>query len=111
QFSGAQNFDGKITVKEAFTEVLVPVVADAPLMQQVNVSLAARWADYSGSGNVWSWKAGTDWTLTDEVRLRGTVSRDVRAGSLSERFDAQGQGASAEDPFRGGQSYAFSQTI
>lgn len=111
QFSGAQNFDGKITVKEAFTEFLIPVIANVPLIQQLNISAAGRWADYSGSGDVWSWKTGADWTVTDEVRLRATISRDVRAGSLSERFDAQGQGASGSDPFRGGQTYAFGQTI
>lgn len=111
QFSGAQNFDGKIIVSEAFGEFLVPLVADLPFVQQLNASLAARWADYSGSGNVWSWKYGADWMVNDAVRLRGTVSRDVRAGSLSERFDQQRQGASGADPFRGGETYAFSQTI
>jgi outer membrane receptor protein involved in Fe transport len=111
QFSGAQNFSGEIKVKEFFGEVLVPIFADTPLIQQFNINAAARWADYSGSGEIWSWKFGVDWSLTDEFRLRGTVSRDVRAGSLSERFDQQGQGASASDPFRGGETYAFGQTI
>ena len=109
QFSSAQSFDGKITVKEVFNEWIVPLVADLPLMQQVNASLAARWADYSGSGEVWSWKYGLDWSVNDDVRLRGTVSRDVRAGSLAERFDAQNNGSSAPDPLRGGESNAFTQ--
>ena len=109
QFSSAQSFDGKIIVKEAFNEWIVPLVADLPLMQQINASLAARWADYSGSGEVWSWKYGLDWSVNDDVRLRGTVSRDVRAGSLAERFDAQNNGSSAPDPLRGGESNAFTQ--
>ncbi len=111
QFSGAQNFDGRINVYELFSEVLVPVISDVPLIQQLNVNGAARWANYTGSGVVWSYKGGIDWRVTDEVRLRSTLSRDVRAGSLSERYDQQGQGASAEDPFRDGSAYAFAQTI
>ncbi|MDT8399299.1 MAG: TonB-dependent receptor [Pseudomonadales bacterium] len=111
QFSGAQNFTGRINVYEAFTEVLVPVVSDMPFVQQFNLTGAGRWADYSGSGTVWSYKFGQDWQVYDDLRLRSTISRDVRAGSLSERFDQQGQGASGTDPFRGGQSNAFGQTI
>jgi iron complex outermembrane recepter protein len=111
QFASAQEFDGKIIVKEVFNEWLVPLVADVPFAQQVNASLAARWADYSGSGEVWSWKYGLDWSVNDDVRLRGTVSRDVRAGSLSERFDMQSNGSSAADPLRGGESTAFTQIV
>src|SRR5690606_35255613 len=111
QFASAQNFTGKITVKELFNEWMIPLVADLPFAQQVNANVAARWADYSGSGEVWSWKYGVDWSVNDEVRLRGTVSRDVRAGSLSERFDSHGNGSSAQDPLRGGEMSTFSQTI
>lgn len=110
QFSGAQSFDGKIIVKEAFNEWLIPLLADLPFMQQLNANLAYRWADYSGSGEVWSWKYGLDWSMTDDLRLRGTVSRDVRAGSLAERFDSQNNGSSAADPLRGGTTNSFTQT-
>lgn len=111
QFTGALNFDGTIRVKEVFNEWMVPLIADLPFAQQVNASLAARWADYSGSGEVWSWKYGVDWTVNDELRLRGTVSRDVRAGSLSERFDTQNNGSSAADPLRGGEVTSFTQLV
>src|SRR5690606_16077353 len=72
QFSSATQFDGTIRVKEAFNEWMVPLISDVPFIQQMNASLAARWADYSGSGEVWSWKYGVDWTVNDQVRLRGT---------------------------------------
>jgi len=111
QFSSATQFDGTIRVKEAFNEWMVPLISDVPFIQQMNASLAARWADYSGSGEVWSWKYGVDWTVNDQVRLRGTVSRDVRAGSLSERFDQQRNGSSAQDPLRGGESASFTQIV
>jgi iron complex outermembrane receptor protein len=109
QFAGASNFSGKIRVKEAFNEWLVPLASDLPLVQQLNANVAARWADYSGSGEVWSWKYGLDWSVVNDLRLRGTVSRDVRAGSLAERFDTQLNGSSAVDPLRGGTTGSFSQ--
>ncbi|HEX7080509.1 MAG TPA: TonB-dependent receptor [Gammaproteobacteria bacterium] len=111
QFSTSPNIDGRFNVKEIFAETLVPLVTDAAAADELNLSLAARMADYSGSGSVASYKLGLDWQIYDDLRLRGTYSRDVRAATLSERFDRQGQGASAEDPFLGNISYAFGQTI
>ena len=55
--------------------------------------LAARWADYSGSGGIWAYKGGVDWTISTGSGLRGTYSRDVRAANLSERFDKTGGAA------------------
>jgi len=99
---------GSFNVKEVFAETLVPLIEGAPFAQNVNLSLAARYADYSGSGGVWAWKAGLDWNPIDDLRLRGTISRDVRAGTLSERFDTSTGGASADDPFLPGRpNYAF----
>ena len=92
------NYSGSFNVKEVFAETLVPLLADRPLVQQMNASLAARWADYEGSGDIWAYKLGLDWELSNSVRLRGNISRDVRAASLEERFDQQGQAASVDDP-------------
>jgi outer membrane receptor protein involved in Fe transport len=99
QFSIVPNFSGEITVKEAFTEVLVPLLKDLTFARQLNLSAAARYADYTGSGGIWSWKGGLDWQALDALRLRGTVSRDVRAANMSERFDSAGGGATVRDPF------------
>src|SRR5690606_14097177 len=66
-----------------------------------DLHLAARYADYAGSGGVWAGKAGLDWQATESLRFRGTWSRDTRAGTLSERFDTQTGGtgiAAGEDP-------------
>jgi len=90
QFSNVPHARGSQDVKEAFTEFFVPLVADRPLVQQLNLSLASRWADYSGSGDITSWKGGLDWTINDMLRLRATVSQDVRAATIGEKFDRTG---------------------
>ncbi len=111
QFSTSPNIDGGFQVREVFGEMLFPIVSGASAAERLDLNLAARLADYSGSGSVWSYKAGLDWQIVEPLRLRGTFSRDVRAATLSERFDAQGQGSSADDPFLGNINYAFGQII
>jgi outer membrane receptor protein involved in Fe transport len=49
-----------------------------------------RWADYTGSGDIWSWKGGIDAAFTPSIRLRGTYSHDTRAANIAERFDRTG---------------------
>jgi outer membrane receptor protein involved in Fe transport len=90
QFSKVSNIQGKTTVKEAFAEVLFPLISDKPWMQSTVLNASGRWADYSGAGTIWAYKVGLDLSFSDEIRLRGTYSRDVRAGNLSERFDKTG---------------------
>ena len=99
QFSIQANFAGKIDVKEAFSEVQVPLLTDVPFARKLSVNLAGRWADYTGSGSIWSYKYGLDWQTLDWLRFRGTYSRDVRAANMSERFNAAGAGATVVDPF------------
>lgn len=99
QNSTVANVHGQYTVKEAFTEWQVPLLAGKSGAEQLNLLAAARYADYSGSGGVWSWKTGLDWQVLDGLRLRGTVSRDLRAATLLERFNQTGGVGSITDPF------------
>ncbi len=97
QFSKVPFLRGAFDVKELFTEVNLPLLAEKPLMRRLDLNAAVRWADYGGSGEIWSYKAGLDAALTGEIRLRGTYSRDVRAANLGERFDRTGGTATITD--------------
>ena len=110
QFSSFPNLHGAYTVKEAFAEARVPLYNDAQNVRHVSMSLASRYADYSGSGGIWAWKAGLEGYVTSDLRLRGTVSRDTRAANLSERFDMQNRGFTARDPLFGNTVYSLSAT-
>lgn len=90
QNSTIPNVHGSYDVKEAFTEWQVPLLKDLPGIEQMNLLAAARYAKYEGSGGVWSWKYGVDWDVFRDLRLRGTVSRDVRAATLTERYNQTG---------------------
>ena len=98
QYSKVSNILGAIETKEAYAEAGVPLIADAPLMKLIKLDLAGRYADYSGSGGIWAYKAGADWEVVDWLRLRGAYSRDVRAANLSERFDKTGGAGTITDP-------------
>ncbi len=98
-FSSERTFSGDTTVKELFSEFNIPLLKDIPAIKSLSTNLAARWANYSGSGNVRAWKAGFDWALIDSLRLRVTRSRDVRAASLEERFDTTRGGVTVNNPY------------
>lgn len=76
---------GKYNVKEAFAELLVPLIKGADFNGAVRVT------DYSTSGTVVTWKAGLTYQMIRDVKFRGTVSRDIRAPNLQELF-ASGTG-------------------
>lgn len=90
QFSNVPFARGSQSVKEAFTEFLVPLVANRTIVKQLNFDYAYRHADYSGSGGADSWKSGLDWAVNDQLRFRTTFSRDVRAATMGEKFDRTG---------------------
>jgi iron complex outermembrane receptor protein len=98
QFASVPNIEGGFNVKEAFAEFIIPLVADKPAADQLTATVASRWADYSGSGNIQAWKYGLDWQVNDLLRVRTTVSRDVRAATLAERFDRTGGISNVFDP-------------
>ena len=77
---------GQTTVKEAYTEFLVPVLADLPGVKRLNLELGYRYSDYNTAGNVSTYKALVDWTVVDSVRFRGGYQRANRAPNIGELF-------------------------
>ena len=107
QFSNVPFARGSQSVDEAFAEFLLPLVSGKKIVKQMNFDYAYRYADYSGAGGVDSWKGGLDWTVTDHLRFRTTVSQDVRAATMGEKYDRTGGVAQISDPALGGFSYGI----
>jgi outer membrane receptor protein involved in Fe transport len=78
-------------VKELFGEVLVPLLKDNVLAKSLDFNGAVRRTDYSTSGLVTTWKVGLTWDINDDLRLRGTRSRDIRAPNLNDLFAPSSQ--------------------
>lgn len=77
---------GSQSVKEAYGEMQIPLLKDAPFAKNLELNLAARYTDYKTSGGVTTWKVGGSWTPVDGVRIRATRSRDIAAPSLFDLF-------------------------
>jgi outer membrane receptor protein involved in Fe transport len=84
-----QAVDGKQSVKEGYGEILVPLLTAMPFAENLELSAAARYTDYSTSGGVTTWKVGGVYEPIPEIRLRVTRSRDIRAPNVSELFGPQ----------------------
>lgn len=95
EFTNQQPLSGAFNVKEAFGELVVPILKDSSIGSAMDLQLAARYTDYSTSGSVVTWKAGLTWDVNDQFKLRGAVSRDIRAGNMNELFTLQ-----AASPFQ-----------
>src|SRR3569833_1635641 len=76
-------------VREFSGEIGIPILKDIPLVLCLVVVLAGRYADYSVSGSVQTWKVGLDWHVNESVRFRGTTSVDIRAPTLNDLFSPQ----------------------
>lgn len=77
---------GRVSATEGYAELGVPLLRDARFAKQFGVTLAGRATDYNLSGLTYSWKVGANWQLNDEVRLRYSRSRDIRAPNMLELF-------------------------
>ncbi len=93
---------GRILGMETFGEAVAPLLAGLPFIDSLELNSAVRYAHYSGSGGIAAWKLGLDWQVDPSLRLRATRSRDVRAGSLSERYDTSSSGTTITDKLRDG---------
>jgi outer membrane receptor protein involved in Fe transport len=77
---------GEFDVKEAFAEIRVPILADRPFFEELEVGGAIRVADYSTVGVVTSWNVTGTWAPVRDIRFRGTYARAVRAPNIGELF-------------------------
>ena len=84
---------GAFDVTEFYAELNIPLLADAPAAEYLEVNLAARTSDYSTSGNQATYKFSGLWRPTSELSLRGSFSTGLRAPGIGELFG----GAARED--------------
>ena len=82
---------GEFSVKEIFLETRVPLLKDMAFVKELNFLGAFRHGDYSSVGSTNSWNAGVEWTVVDDVKLRGTRSLSTRAPNINELYQAPSQ--------------------
>jgi iron complex outermembrane recepter protein len=79
---------GSTNVKEAYAEVLVPVLKDLPFAKVLNLELGYRISDYNSVGSVGTYKINGEWAPFDWLRFRGGYQKASRAPNLGELYTA-----------------------
>jgi outer membrane receptor protein involved in Fe transport len=77
---------GGFNVKEAYAELLVPILKDQPFVHSLNVDLGDRYSKYSNFGSTNNWKVAIEYKPIEDLLLRGTVSKVFRAPSVTNLF-------------------------
>ena len=82
------NTSGSTDVREVYGEVLVPLLADLPFIEELNLELGYRLSDYNTIGTVSTYKINGEWAPVDWLRFRGGYQRASRAPNLGELYTA-----------------------
>jgi len=85
-FNPSQPLRGGTNSRELYAEALIPVLADVPFVQALDLTVGYRYADYNLTGGTTAYRADLDWTIIDGLRVRGGYNRAVRAPSIGELF-------------------------
>lgn len=118
-FSADRGAVGKKSVSELFGELNLPLIANQPLFQQLEVNLSGRILEeeFYGFGSTYSLKGG--WRPFKSLLFKGSYGTSFRAPNLRENFLAGASGfvtvvdpcALADDVFQGNAEDTRDQTI
>ena len=91
-FNPAVPVNGKITSKEIYGELLIPILAGASFAHSLDLSLAGRLSDYNTTGTIEAYKADLSWRPIESLMVRGGYQRAVRAPNIAELYSPQSLG-------------------
>ena len=77
---------GSFSLTEIFGEVEIPVLADVFAVESLDVNVQARSSDYSNFGRETVWRAGVDWQVIGDLRVRANRSTAYRAPLVTDLF-------------------------
>ena len=77
---------GDVDITELFAEVEVPIFANTPGFQEMNINLSSRMTDHEIYGENWTWSGKFGWRPTDALLLRATYGTAFRAPNLRELY-------------------------
>jgi outer membrane receptor protein involved in Fe transport len=89
--SPAPDVKARRTVVSAYAELAVPLISDdmeIPLIQSIDLQVAARDEHYSDFGNVFKTKVAGAWTVIDGIKFRSAWSQNFRAPNLAQFYSA-----------------------
>ena len=102
---------GGIVSRDAFFEGRLPLIEDKPGAKELLFDASYRYSSYSLGFSTNTFSMGLDWQPVQDVRLRGSFSRAVRAPNIVELYSVQSVALDGNtDPCAGANpSYSFAQ--
>jgi iron complex outermembrane receptor protein len=92
-FNASPAVAGRFDVYEAYGELGIPLLKDLPLVKSLDLELAGRSSDYTGQPKaVYTYKVAGTWKVYDDLLLRASYNKAIRAPSVGELFSPQGNG-------------------
>jgi iron complex outermembrane receptor protein len=86
----ADPLKGSYSVNEIYAEALFPLIADAPLVQSLELETAIRYSDYdTAAGSTTNGKIGANWQINDAFRVRSVYATGFRAPNVVEQVAGQ----------------------
>jgi outer membrane receptor protein involved in Fe transport len=80
---------GNFHVREAFTELRLPLAQHAPFAEDLSLEGGYRYSEYSLGFNTNTYKLGLEWAPVRDLRARASYQRAVRAPNIGELFTPQ----------------------
>ena len=79
---------GEVSSRELFGEARLPILEARQLAKAVAFDTGYRFSDYSLGFRASTYKFGLEWQPTDNLRVRGSFARAVRAPNIGELYTA-----------------------
>ena len=94
---------GGFNVKEVYAEAFVPILANLPGVQSLNLTVGDRYSRYNTFGSTNNFKFALEYKPIDDLLLRGTMAEVFRAPNIGELYGAPASSAPkiASDPCTG----------
>jgi outer membrane receptor protein involved in Fe transport len=85
---GSQVFptDGRYSTNEAFGELGIPLLKDAPFAKALDLDAQGRYSNFSNFGGATTYKIGLNWAPVEDVRFRSDYGTSFRAPSVLELY-------------------------
>jgi len=80
---------GSFYSNEGYVELNVPIVSDKPVLHELELTGAMRYAHYNTFGGALTGKVGGVWRPIQGLSLRGTWSNSFRAPSIADLYTGQ----------------------
>lgn len=100
-FNSGLPTQGNYHVEEGFAELRVPIAANRPFIEQLDIEGAARYSDYSlgAVGGVYTYAGQVTFAPVRDILFRGQYQRAIRAPNVGELFGGQSNNfPTATDP-------------